>query len=344
MVLGHESPITRVGRVMTVITHHPVVVELERVFIRFLTVDEDLTVLHLQLITLVSTDGALIYSNVLHVQLDALALGRNPNRTVVISCPACIPISWINLAGRCIGIQSDALHDIRPTFQALLGSGCQRHGTKLIQVAQLFRTDTIFLHHLFRNRLLQLHIIRILHVIRLLIGLSIEIYDMILDLKCLSGQTHAALYIVLAAVGRTSGNGSHLQALSVFAQISTTHGVNFLIQIVNQRIRHGREIRITIFLGIEHLSVVVCQAVILGLIRLFRTDGITGGIVEHHDIVQLHVTQALHSSIFPVGPFYIALALYHRQRMLCKRHGKRSLRDARTIRHLRHEEVIACEQ
>ena len=214
---------------MTVITHHPVVVEFEGVFIRFLTIDEDLSVLHLQLIALVSTDGALINGDVLHVQLDALALGGNPYRTVVVACPAGVSIPWVNFTYRCIRIQADTLHDVSSAFQTFLGSLCEWHGTKLVQIAQLLSTDSVFLHHFLRNRLLQLHIIRVLYIIRFLIGLSIEIYDMILDLKCLSGQTHAAFHIVLTAIRRTSGYCSHLQALTVFAQIGTTHGIYLLI-------------------------------------------------------------------------------------------------------------------
>ena len=45
--------------------------------------------------------------------------------------------------------------------------------------------------------------IGVLHIVRLFIGLSIEVDDVIFDLQRLSWQTHTALHVVLATVCRT---------------------------------------------------------------------------------------------------------------------------------------------
>ena len=58
------------------------------------------------------------------------------------------------------------------------------------------------MHQLFGNVRLALYIICILHIVRLLVGLSVEIDDAILDLQGLSGQPNATLHIVLPPVGR----------------------------------------------------------------------------------------------------------------------------------------------
>ena len=74
---------------MAVVAHHPVVVELEGIALRLLAVDEDAaSVVYLQVVALVNLDAALVYRQILQRKSDALALLRNPNRTVIISCPA----------------------------------------------------------------------------------------------------------------------------------------------------------------------------------------------------------------------------------------------------------------
>ena len=61
---------------------------------------------------------------VLQVKLNALALLRNPYRTVIITCPASIGVERIQVAVSCIGIDGDALHEVLVRLQgkiSLLG-------------------------------------------------------------------------------------------------------------------------------------------------------------------------------------------------------------------------------
>ena len=74
------------------------------------------------------------------------------------------------------------------------------------------------------------------------------------------------------------------------------------------------------------------------------TQCIASRIVEHYDIVEFHLPQALHTTIVPMGPFDITLTLEKRKRMLCQRHRQWCLWDARTIAYLRYEEVVARQQ
>ena len=47
MVLGNETPIAGIERVVTVVTHHPVVVQIEGVSVCLLPVDVDLSLIHI---------------------------------------------------------------------------------------------------------------------------------------------------------------------------------------------------------------------------------------------------------------------------------------------------------
>ena len=60
VVFGHEAPVTGVGRVVAVVAHHPIVVHLEGLLVRFLSVDVNLAVLHVQLIAFVSMDATFV--------------------------------------------------------------------------------------------------------------------------------------------------------------------------------------------------------------------------------------------------------------------------------------------
>ena len=60
MVLGYIAPIARVGGVVAVVAHHPVVVHLEGVAVGQLTVDVDLVAFRLQVVEFVGVDDALV--------------------------------------------------------------------------------------------------------------------------------------------------------------------------------------------------------------------------------------------------------------------------------------------
>ena len=87
MILGHKSPETGIGGVMTIITHHPVIVHLECIFVCFLSVDVNLSIFHFQVIALVCMDGTFINRQIIQCQSDCLTLLRNPQRTIIIGSP-----------------------------------------------------------------------------------------------------------------------------------------------------------------------------------------------------------------------------------------------------------------
>ena len=189
---------------MTVVTHHPVVVHLEGIVVGLLAIDIDLTAFHLKSVMLISLDRTLIYSDVIHSELDGSTLLRNPYRTVVVACPTSHGIKRIEhvvLKFRC---ELYALHYSLVCSESLCRMLCQRHVAILVQTRQVFHADAQVLHHLIRNRLVELHIICILHIVRFFVWLAVKINDMVLYLKSHSRQTHTTLHIVLTTVGRTA--------------------------------------------------------------------------------------------------------------------------------------------
>ena len=64
VVFRHETPVTAVGAVVAVVAHHPVIVHLEGVFRRFLSVDEYLAVANLEVVLLIDADWTLVDGNV----------------------------------------------------------------------------------------------------------------------------------------------------------------------------------------------------------------------------------------------------------------------------------------
>ena len=84
--------------------------------------------------------------------------------------------------------------------------------------------------------------------------------------------------------------------------------------------------------------------VIIRLIALLIDERIACRIVEHHDVVELHVAQTLHAAVIPVRPLNVALHVDQRHGVLGERHGERSFRNARTVAYLAHEEIIAREE
>ena len=182
-----------------------------------------------------------------------------------------------------------------------------------------------------------------MHIVWLLVGLAIKIYDAILDLQGLSWQTNAALHVVLTAVGRSADD------VAIFARIAhdvaSAHLVNLLeILALLQRIHlsHvlGKSVLIQNLLteSIHHLVVILC------LIALFIHQSIARRIVEHHDIVELHIAQSLHTTVIPVRPFAVALHVDQRHGVLGERHGEWRLRNTWTVAHLAHEKIVAREK
>jgi hypothetical protein len=66
VVFRDVAPVAGVGGIMPVIPHHPVIVHLESIAGAFLAVDEDLTVLHRQVIQFIIPDDPFIKGEVIH--------------------------------------------------------------------------------------------------------------------------------------------------------------------------------------------------------------------------------------------------------------------------------------
>ena len=73
-------------------------------------------------------------------------------------------------------------------------------------------------------------------------------------------------------------------------------------------------------------------------------ERVAGRIVEHDNVVELHLAQSRCTVVAPLRPLYVRLAVEHRKRMLGERHGKRGVRLARTVAYLAHEEIVAREK
>lgn len=77
MVLRDKPPETGVGGIMPVITHHPVIIHLEGVSMAFLTVNEYLIAVDLQVIMFINADDPLIKADVSGIDGDRFAALRD---------------------------------------------------------------------------------------------------------------------------------------------------------------------------------------------------------------------------------------------------------------------------
>ena len=190
---------------MAVVAHHPVVVELEGVALRLLAVDEDAaSVVYLQVVALVNLDAALVYRQILQRQSDALALLRNRYRTVIISVAVGIGVERIEVARGRIRIDRDALYEVSVRLQRHISLLGERNHATLIIHQQVFVGDSQFIGKVDRELALELHLISILHVIRLLVRLSVQINDAVLDLAGSDQASPRSALHSSAAVGRTA--------------------------------------------------------------------------------------------------------------------------------------------
>ena len=185
---------------MPVVAHHPVIVHLESIARCLFAVDDYLTVAHLEVIALVSTYRPLVYRYVIERQVYALSLGRDPYRAIVVASPVHVSVQRIDVPVGCRGVELYALHNILAGRERRHGPLCQRHVTGGVKALQVFHRYSKFIHQLVRNGLTQFYVIGVLHVVRLFVGLSVEIYYPVLYLQRLSGQSHAPLHIVLATI------------------------------------------------------------------------------------------------------------------------------------------------
>ena len=77
---------------------------------------------------------------------------------------------------------------------------------------------------------------------------------------------------------------------------------------------------------------------------LVRNESVSSGIVEDDDVVLLNLSQPFHASVVPLRPLYVRLASEEGQSVLCEWHGEWCLRNARSVAHFRHAQVVAREE
>ena len=94
---------------MAVVTLHPVVIQFEGIGCSHLAVDKNLPlVINLKVVALIHLDWALIDREVLECELHALAFLRNPDRTIVIACPAIASIERIEISNTLLCVELEA--------------------------------------------------------------------------------------------------------------------------------------------------------------------------------------------------------------------------------------------
>jgi NAD(P)-dependent dehydrogenase (short-subunit alcohol dehydrogenase family) len=82
MIFRNKSPKAGVSRIMTVISHHPVIIHLESILIGFLAVNINLSIFHRQFITLVNMNRTLINRKILYREFQKV-LNLNLTGTVL---------------------------------------------------------------------------------------------------------------------------------------------------------------------------------------------------------------------------------------------------------------------
>ena len=87
MIFRNESPGTGIGRVVAIITHHPVIVHLEGIFVCLFTIDVDTVLFYFQRIAFVCSDRTFVDRQIILGQFDGSPLLRYPDWTVVIAIP-----------------------------------------------------------------------------------------------------------------------------------------------------------------------------------------------------------------------------------------------------------------
>ena len=159
---------------------------------------------------------------------------------------------------------------------------------------------------------------------------------MVFYLESLSWQTNTTLNIVLATVGRTCCYLAKL--LRICLQHVLSHFIQGTENLQSFLCRQRIEVR---HVRIAWITIAIAQVVVFCLIVQSCADGITCGIVEHYDIVKLYLSKSFYSTIVPMWPLYVALALHNWQSVLSQWHCERSLWDTWSVAHFRYKQVIA---
>ena len=179
-----------------------------------------------------------------------------------------------------------------------------------------------------------------MHVVGLLVGLAVKIDYAVLDLQGLSGKAHTPFHIVLPTVCWAADDVAIFTV--VVENVLPACGISLFE--VGTLLCHGELGQVGGW-RIELLAERISHLVVVGcLVAVSTAQRVAGRVVEHYNVVELHMAETFHSSIVPVRPLQIRLAIHHGQRVLGERHGERRLGDAWTIAYFAHEEIVAGEQ
>ena len=213
---------------MTVVTHHPIVIQFESIFSRLLAVDIYLAILNNKVILFIHPDRTLVYSNVLHVKIDALPFCRNPYRPVVIRSPAIIMIQRIK-QGILIFYLSNTIHKILVCLKGFEGFPSKWHTALTVKnLIPVFIAYAQLVAYFIREHLIVTCIYSIveLNIIRLLLCFTVYIYHLVLNLQRLARQTYTSFYIILSAICRAADN------LSISGFVSCHHLFTYLVDLI----------------------------------------------------------------------------------------------------------------
>ena len=87
VVFRDKAPITRVGGIVAVVAHHPIVIHLKGVGISWLTIDENLVAFNFQVVKLVGVDDALVERQISGVQSHGDAFLWQHDWSVIVDIP-----------------------------------------------------------------------------------------------------------------------------------------------------------------------------------------------------------------------------------------------------------------
>ena len=154
------------------------------------------------------------------------------------------------------------------------------------------------------STIIEQNIVCVLHVIRLLIGLTVQINNMLDNLQGITRQANTTFHIVLATISRTIANTTKLLLISYYI---LTAQVVILLKATSlfcfwQRVNRKCQGEILL---INLTAIAIAHAIILCLEWHILTNRITSGIVEHHDIIEFHLTQSRHTTVFPMRPLNV---------------------------------------